>query len=286
MPDEINNTPTTADPQYMTFTKESLLAYTKEIVRLTRQYVDTKISGTDSKNVDEAISAHNIDGAAHADIRKLVSDLTTKVDAFLDVDDGTMDQLSELVKAIKDNKDLIQSATTDKVDKNDMKVWSDDDVTSIVNEAFTQQSAEQSQAAIKSDVSEAVTTPREAGYAYKADMTIDGNAVSANAKDANYLTQNNDKTVPATADLAQFLGSIYDKGDVKTIGFEDVDYTWKPAEDGTYLKGSNWRDANGTTLVNKIVSEYIAGKRVATLTLKNDITSTDITYTITPYTGA
>lgn len=61
------------------------------------------------------IAAHNTSGAAHNDIRSLISGLTTRLNALADSDDTTLDQLSEIVEYIKANKTLIDSITTSKV---------------------------------------------------------------------------------------------------------------------------------------------------------------------------
>lgn len=62
-----------------------------------------------------AVSAHNTNAGAHSDIRQLITNLTTKLNALADSDDTTLDQLSEIVAYIKANKELIESVTTAKV---------------------------------------------------------------------------------------------------------------------------------------------------------------------------
>ena len=63
----------------------------------------------------QAVSAHNADTSAHADLRKIVSELAQRLSAIADSDDGTLDQLSEIVAYIKNNKNLIENITTSKV---------------------------------------------------------------------------------------------------------------------------------------------------------------------------
>jgi hypothetical protein len=83
--------------------------------------------GADPKGTaTSAVSAHNTNGSAHTDIRNLISELSTKVNNFLDSDDTTLDELSELITAIKDNKNSIESITSGKVN-----------VTDIVNDLVT-----------------------------------------------------------------------------------------------------------------------------------------------------
>lgn len=62
-----------------------------------------------------AVSEHNVHGEAHGDIRTLISNLTTKLNTLADSDDTTLDQMSEIVTYIKNNKDLIEGVTTNKV---------------------------------------------------------------------------------------------------------------------------------------------------------------------------
>lgn len=69
---------------------------------------------------DSAISTHNTSTEAHSDIRTLVSDLSTKVNSFLDVDDTTSDQLSEVLAMIEANEGTIESLTSNKVNVSDI----------------------------------------------------------------------------------------------------------------------------------------------------------------------
>lgn len=83
--------------------------------------------GADPKGTAaSAVSDHNTNDAAHADIRLLVTNLTTKVNNFLDSDDTTLDELSELITAIKNNAGTIEQITSGKVN-----------VTDIVNDLVT-----------------------------------------------------------------------------------------------------------------------------------------------------
>lgn len=67
-----------------------------------------------------AVQGHNSSDVAHDDIRQLIADLTTRLNAFLDSDDTTLDQASEIVEYIKANRDLIDSITTSKVSVSDI----------------------------------------------------------------------------------------------------------------------------------------------------------------------
>lgn len=62
-----------------------------------------------------AVSAHNTSTDAHHDLRLAVQQLQAAVNAFLDVDDTTRDELSEVLALIDANADVIESITTGKV---------------------------------------------------------------------------------------------------------------------------------------------------------------------------
>ena len=75
-----------------------------------------------AQKVSTAISNHNIDQekTSHTDIRGTIAALQAAFEAFLDVDDKTLDQLSEIVAYIKSNKGLIDAITTSKVSVDDI----------------------------------------------------------------------------------------------------------------------------------------------------------------------
>lgn len=94
-------------------------------------YTDTKTNGLASETVvDNKISAHNTSDAAHNDIRGLISELSTAVNNFLDVDDTTTDQLSEVLTLINNNKGTLESLTNGKIN-----------VSAIVNNLTTNDSS-------------------------------------------------------------------------------------------------------------------------------------------------
>ena len=74
----------------------------------------------------DVVAEHNTDATAHNDIRVIIEEFKTRVNTLLDSDDTTLDQLSEIVDYIKNNKDLIDGVTTGKVS-----------VTDIVNDLVT-----------------------------------------------------------------------------------------------------------------------------------------------------
>lgn len=86
-----------------------------------KEYTDTKINGLAStSSVNTSISTHNTSTSAHEDIRVLIDDLSTEVNNFLDVDDTTKDQLSEVLTLIENNKGTLESLTISKINVSDI----------------------------------------------------------------------------------------------------------------------------------------------------------------------
>lgn len=68
----------------------------------------------------QGISEHNKDATAHDDIRQFLSQLNVKLNNFLDASQEDLDQLSEIITYIQNNKDLIDGITTGKVNVKDI----------------------------------------------------------------------------------------------------------------------------------------------------------------------
>lgn len=73
-----------------------------------------------TSSVNTNIDTHNTSTSAHADIRGLITELTVKLTNFLDVDDATVDQLSEVITLINNNKGTLESLTTSKINVSDI----------------------------------------------------------------------------------------------------------------------------------------------------------------------
>ena len=69
--------------------------------------VDAEAKGT--------TAAHNVAVDAHNDIRLLITNLTNRLNAFLDVDDETLDQVSEIIKLVNDNVTTLEGILATKV---------------------------------------------------------------------------------------------------------------------------------------------------------------------------
>ena len=67
-----------------------------------------------------AVSQHNTANNSHGDIRLELKAINDRLTAFFDSDDQTLDELSEIVAYITNNKTLIESITTSKVNVSDI----------------------------------------------------------------------------------------------------------------------------------------------------------------------
>lgn len=81
-------------------------------------------------SLSNSLASHNTDTATHADIRLELKAISDRINAVLDSDDVTLDELSEIVAYIKSNKTLIDAITTSKVSVTDIV---DDLVTNVTN---------------------------------------------------------------------------------------------------------------------------------------------------------
>lgn len=86
----------------------------------TEEFVNEKFAEIPTPDVSGQINTHNTSATAHSDIRTLISELTTKVNNFLDVDDTTTDQLSEVLALIEANEGTLESLTSNKVNVSDI----------------------------------------------------------------------------------------------------------------------------------------------------------------------
>lgn len=82
--------------------------------------IDKPVSTAQQNALDLALSTHNTSDSSHNDMRLLISGLTSRLNALADSDDTTLDQLSEIVAYIKNNKSLIDGITTSKVNVSDI----------------------------------------------------------------------------------------------------------------------------------------------------------------------
>ena len=82
--------------------------------------IDKPVSTEQAAAIESAVNAHNSSNTSHTDLRNSVESLIERLNALADSDDVTLDQLSEIVAYIKNNKDLIDEVTTGKVSVKDI----------------------------------------------------------------------------------------------------------------------------------------------------------------------
>ena len=99
-------------------TDPTVPAWAKETTKPTYTYdeVGAEKEGTASN----LVGSHNTNTSAHNDIRTLITDLTTRLNALANSTDTELDQMAELVTYIKENRDLIEGVTTNKVNVSDI----------------------------------------------------------------------------------------------------------------------------------------------------------------------
>lgn len=96
--------------------------------------MQNNLNGLRDKAISAAIGSHSTDSAAHADIRNSLEALRDRVNAALNSDDVTLDQLAEIVAYIKSNRSLIDAITTSKVSVVDIV---NDLTTSVANKPLS-----------------------------------------------------------------------------------------------------------------------------------------------------
>ena len=129
----------------------------------------SEVGADPSGTAASAVSEHNTATDAHNDIRLWLSNVETWVKSLLDADDETLNQTSEMIRYMKDNRSLIEQVTTGKVSVSDIV---DNLTTNISNKPL---SAAQG-VALKALI-DAITVPTK---------------VSELQNDAGYLTQHQD----------------------------------------------------------------------------------------------
>lgn len=98
------------------------------------EYTAEEVGADPSGTAASAVSEHNVDIDAHNDIRLLIEDLARRFNALADSEDIDLDQLSEIIAYIQDNRELIDSVTTSKVSYTDIV---DNLTTNVVNKPLS-----------------------------------------------------------------------------------------------------------------------------------------------------
>ena len=83
-------------------------------------YTYSEVGADKAGTASSTVSSHNTNTEAHNDIRTLISNLTTRLNTLANSTDTELDQMAELVEYIKDNRELIEGVTTNKVNVSDI----------------------------------------------------------------------------------------------------------------------------------------------------------------------
>lgn len=200
-----------------------------------KSYTDTKTADLASTTVvDNKINTHNTSTSAHNDIRVLISDLTTKLNNFLDVDDATSDQLSEVLTLIENNKGTLESLTTSKINVSDI-------IDNLTTASTSKVLSANQGVAIKAliDALQTEFDTHENNKSNPHGVTLAQLGVTATATELNYVdgvtsnvqTQLNSKMGDYSIEL--YNGT---SGNPKPVKFATVNYSTCNSENGVAIK--------------------------------------------------
>lgn len=210
-----------------------------------KSYTDQKISEIPTPDVSGQINTHNTDTSAHSDIRELVSGLTTRLNALADSDDTTLDQLSEIVAYIKNNKSLIDGITTSKVNVADII---DNLTTNVTNKPLSAAQGVALKALIdaKSDASSIIEQNKGLPQKFWRGTQAEYDAVETKSDDTMYIITDDEGIVEAPGDMQS---SVYDTLNKQTDIFQYADQkianTEKGAANGVATLGEDGKVPSG-----------------------------------------
>ena len=101
-----------------TETDPTVPAWAKEPTK--PSYTFSEVGADKAGTASSTVSSHNTSTEAHNDIRTLISNLTTRLNTLANSTDTELDQMAELVEYIKNNRELIEGVTTNKVNVSDI----------------------------------------------------------------------------------------------------------------------------------------------------------------------
>ena len=213
-------------------TKSEAQGYANTAERNAKSYADQQIAAIPTPDVSGQINTHNTNTSAHNDIRKLISGLTTRLNTLADSDDTTLDQLSEIVAYIKNNKSLIDGITTSKINV--------DDIINNLTTNVTNKPLSAAQGVVLKALIDAIVVPTK---------------VSELTNDSGYLTSytETDPTVPAWAKAASkptyTANEVGARPDNWTPTAEEVGAAAKAKLFSVTIPASGWR-GNSQTVSN------------------------------------
>lgn len=271
-------------------TKGTAAAEAGRALEAAQAYADRQIAAIPVPDVSGQIGKHDESRAAHADIRALITGLTNRLNALADSDDTTLDQLSEIIVYIKNNKNLIDAITTGKVSTGD-----------IINNLTTNAAGKPLSAAqgvVLKAMIEAITVPTAlsqlTGDAAHRTVTDSEKAVWNGKLDENKLPEAVSDALSQAKESGEFDGkdgnpgadgvsptvSVSKSGKVTTISITDKNGTKTAtvndgADGAAGSPGKDGKDGTSVAVTNVSMSGADGGSNIVTfsdgktLTVKN-----------------
>lgn len=204
------------------------------------------------------VSDHDTYTGSHSDIRLLLQTLSNRLNAFLDTDDTTLDELSEIVAYIKSNKTLIDSITTSKVN-----------VTDIINNLTT-------------NVTNKPLSAAQGVALKKLIDTLSSGKLDASALTAAKLAAVLGYTPANAANVPTKLSQLTDDSTHRTVTDEEkADWgsrvTREELEEAVKGAGGSAGGANYTNLADQTSSDWADDKRINSSKQEVSATGVDIT---------
>ena len=202
-------------------------------------YTADEVKADPSGTAVSKINEHNTSSIAHDDIRELITELTSRLNALANSDDTTLDQLSEIVAYIKSNKSLIDSITTSKVSVSDIV----DNLTS--SDAKKPLSAKQG-VALKALV-DAITIPEKLPNPNSLSITVNGTTEIYDGSEPKTISITSG-TGSSDVEIDESLTISGKAADSKVVGDMLSQLSEKNASDIAELKNNSvtmYEDSNG-----------------------------------------
>ena len=136
---------------------------------------------------DGVVAEHNTDADAHNDLRLMLQDAVDRINAVLDSDDETLDELSEIVTYIKSNRDLLEAVTINKVS-----------VADVINNLTTNAASKPLSAAqgvVLKELIDGITPPMIVGVEYRTTERYNGKPVYTKVFDFGALPNSSVKSI-------------------------------------------------------------------------------------------
>lgn len=160
-------------------------------------------------DVSGQINSHNTNNESHTDIRELVAKLTERLNTLMDSEDVSLDQLSEIVSYIKNNKTLIEQVTTNKLN-----------VTDVVNNLTTNVESKALSAAMGVELKRLIDSIKTTDAS--AQISEHDKSKTAHADIRTDVTTLKEANAQLKKDLGNIINTDYEDGYIIDIGGNKV----------------------------------------------------------------